>query len=155
MAPRLTKAQVELRVFERLASLAGYHVVPGSIRQNPPPAPDIACEVVGVGPLTVELVALDHEDTRTRLSNMFLTDDAWDRALKTRPQLEQARMRAECDDVFLSLQFDESAGSRTRRDALLAIQDRILALAPRFAGTLFSGADPPPGLRDAVVHRGT
>jgi len=160
MAAELSKAQVERRVFEKLAPLAGYQVVPGSIRQDPPPAPDIACEVVGVGPLAVELVALDHEETRTRLSNMFSTEEAWDRALTTRPQAEQARLRAECDDVLLSLNFAEAAGSRARRDAMLAIQDRLLALGPSFTGSLFAGvagiagAAAPGGLRDAVVHRG-
>ncbi len=154
MAGALSKAQVERRVFERLAPLAGYRVAPDSIRQDPPPAPDIECEVVGEGVLAVELVALDHESTRTRLSNMFSTREAWDRALGTRPSWEKIRLSAECENVFLSLLFDESAGSRSRRDAICRIQDHLLALGPAFDGSVFADAELPAGLHDAVVHRG-
>ena len=130
MAGALSKAQVERRVFERLAPLAGYQVAPDSIRQDPPPAPDIECEVVGEGVLAVELVALDHESTRTRLSNMFSTREAWDRALGTRPSWEKIRLSAECENVFLSLLFDESAGSRSRRDAICRFRIACWPWAP-------------------------
>jgi hypothetical protein len=41
MIEDLTKEQVERRIFEALTPLVGMEVVPGSIRQKPPPAPDI------------------------------------------------------------------------------------------------------------------
>ena len=67
MTEELTKEQIERRIFEALAPLVGMDVVPGSIRQLTPPAPDIECETRGSGPKAVELVALDAPHTRMPL----------------------------------------------------------------------------------------
>jgi hypothetical protein len=90
----LTKEEIEFRVFEALAPLAGLNVVPGSILQPPPPAPDIYCEIAGAGPLAVELVAIDDDETRTRLNHMYNTKEAWRRALSKWPPREQAQVQA-------------------------------------------------------------
>jgi hypothetical protein len=80
MVTYFTKAQAELRAFQALAPLAGLGVVPGTIQQLKPPAPDITCQLDGIGAYNVELVALDDDTTRTRLSNMYNTDAGLQRA---------------------------------------------------------------------------
>jgi hypothetical protein len=149
----LTKEQAELRVFESLARLAGYEIVGGSIKQSPPPAPDIECETAG-GPLAVELVALDAPDTRTRLNNMHATEQAWVRALAQWPDAERERLAVQCEDVYLGLQIENSAGPRARTVLLKQVQAALLSKPSRFEGELFSFFDHPPGLMGATVHRG-
>jgi hypothetical protein len=95
-----------------LAPLAGINVAPGSIIQARPPAPDIQCDVVGIGHMNFELLALDDESTRKRLSNMFNTKSAWARSLRGIPPAELARIQAEFANVHLSVHFDEMAGTR-------------------------------------------
>jgi hypothetical protein len=131
-----TKAQNERQIFELLASWAGLILVPNSIQQNNPPAPDIECQVQGFGPLAVELVALDDPETRTRLQNMHATDDAWKYALKKWPIAEQEKLCAECKDVFLVLRISNEAGTRDRTELMRSIQEQLLTLPTGFTGDL-------------------
>jgi hypothetical protein len=153
MSKILTKEEIERRTFEHLARVAGMAVVPGSIRQDPPPAPDIVCELQGAGPLGVELVSLDAAHTRTRLNNMNGTRVAWQRALALRSPPEQTQLNALCGDIHLGLNIEEAAGLRQRVEIMTAIQDRLLVLPADFRGTVF-GMDAPVGLHRATVHRG-
>jgi hypothetical protein len=153
MSPNISKEERELRTFEALAPKAGINVVPGSIIQAPPPAPDIQCEVVGVGHMNFELVSLDDRYTNTRLSNMFNTKEAWNRALSWLSVADQARVQAEFANVHLNLNFEEMAGTKDRGIALAAIQKELLSLPSGYAGELFSHASLPARLHAARVFR--
>jgi hypothetical protein len=147
---RKATKNVELRIFEALAPLAGETVVAGSIQQLDPPAPDIECQTLN-GPWAVELVAIDAGSTRNRLSNMFSADEAWNRALKARSTSEQAQLRVLCDCVALSVIFHESAGSRVQTRLMGEIQNRILAHPAGFSGELYDELELPPELHHARV----
>jgi hypothetical protein len=153
MAPELTKEEREFRIFEVLAPLAGIKVVPGSIIQLPPPAPDIQCDVVGVGHMNFELLALDAEVTRTRLSNMFNTKKAWTNSLRGMPPEQLARVQAAFADVHLSLNFEEMAGTKDRSAALSAIQKELLKLPSGYSGPLFTDSTLPARLHGVRVFR--
>jgi len=127
----LSKEQIERRIFEALAPLVGVEVELESIRQEPPPAPDIECRAIGSGPWAVELVALDAPHTRTRLENMRLTNQAWNRALAARSPAEQEELKARSDDLLLSVHMNEAAGSRVRARIMSQIQDRLPSHASR------------------------
>ena len=148
-----SKQEYERSVFEALAPLVGLVVVPGSIRQPDPP--DIVCEIVGGGPLAVELVAIDAVDTRTRLNNMFNTKEAWARAVATWSSTEQAQLHSDTGDVFLSLDFRNEAGMRDRVTALTAIQKLLLARRGFVGKVPLDAIGRPPGLEDATVFRGS
>jgi hypothetical protein len=137
----LSRKEEERQIFERLAMLAGVDVVPGSIRQERPPAHDIECEAVGDGPWAVELVALDAPHTRTRLQNMHTTNEAWDRAFALRSRMEQEALKSRCGDMCISTHFDEAARARDRTRLMRLIQDRLLSLPVGFSGELFSDID--------------
>lgn len=138
----MTKSETELRIFESLASLAKLILVPNTIQQKNPPSPDIECQIQGIGPLAVELVALDAENTRTRLQNMFSTNDAWESALKTRPIAEQETLRATCKNVHLNISgLGNTAGKRDRTQIMLLIQEQLLAKPTGFTGNLFSSRE--------------
>jgi hypothetical protein len=117
-------------------------VVPGSIRQKPPPAPDFECEAKGIGPKAVELVTLDAPHTRGRLENIRITT-GWTQAFAARYPAEQQVLKARRDDMFLSVHFDETAGARDRTRLKHLIQDRLLGLQAGFSGELFGDFDAP------------
>ena len=143
----------EREAFERFAPLVGYNVLPGSIVQAPPPAPDIQFEDANRGRINVELVALDHRRTRTRLSNMDNTSEAWNRAVDRLTPRDQASVRSEFANAHMSLNFDESAGTRLRTDIFAAIQRDVLS-RPGHQGEVFDQLTRPPGLQRAEIHRG-
>ena len=93
--------------------LIDWEIVPGSLQQPEPRQPDILCEVVGRGPVAVELVALDAEDTRQRLSNMFNTRDAWGLALSRWPQETQQKLRADLTNAYITVNPTEELGTET------------------------------------------
>ena len=154
MAQKLTKAEEERKTFEFLVSLTGMIVVPGSIQQNPPPSPDIECQIEGMGPMAFELVALDAEYTRTRLSQWRATRETWDRALATWPEKEQKMLLADCSNISLSLSIDEKTNTKGRAEIMKEIQACLLAKGPGFEGKLFEHDDDyPDGLEGARAFR--
>lgn len=153
MTEKLSKEEEERRTFEFLISLTGMVVAPGSIQQNPPPSPDIECQIEGLGPLAFELVALDAAYTRTRLNQMRATRETWDRALKSWPETEQKLLLADCTNMSVSLSIDERAGSNARTQIMKEIQERLLAKGAGFRGELFDQDDYPELLEGARVFR--
>src|SRR4051812_15789126 len=109
---KLSKQQREREVFETLSRVIGLDVVAGSITQPDPP--DIVCEIIGQGPLAVELVALDAPETGSGLDSMMATDKAWISALAPHPADHRARLRADTADVFFNIVFRNEAGTRDR-----------------------------------------
>lgn len=148
---RLPKQQSEREIFEALIPLIGMDVVPGSISQPDPP--DIRCEIVDRGLIGVELVAIDAPETRTRLDNMQVIDDAWVRALTSLPANDQVRIVAEAADVFFSIVFDNRAGSRARTKALCALQTFLLSHPGHTGAIPLSSIGRPSGLQSVIVHR--
>jgi hypothetical protein len=154
MTLKLSKEQAERKIFEFLVPLTEMRVTANSIEQRAPPVPDIECEVEQLGNMAFELVALDADDTRTRLSNMNVTQESWGRALKARPEDEQEMLRADCENVFLALNVKEEAGRRERTNIMKEIQTRLLAKGPGFVGDLLEKDETFEGLIRARVHRG-
>jgi|GEM_PF-6250204 len=130
------KARSEREIFELLAPLAGLIVVPGSIKQNDPPAPDIECQIRDFGPLAVELVALDAVATRTRLQNMNGTGDAWNRALRKWSTEQQEQLRLKSANVFLVLNNGNETGQRGRTELMRLVQEQLLVKSINFIGEL-------------------
>ncbi len=144
----MTKQQNERRIFESLVSLAGLRLIPDSIQQRKPPAPDIECQVQVTGPLAVELVALDAEDTRKRLQNMNATCDSWESALETWPPAAKETLRSNCRNVHLNIfGLSNTAGKRDRKQIMQCIQERLLAQSVDFIGELYD--------RHELYDRGT
>jgi hypothetical protein len=135
----VAKQQNERRIFELLVPLAELILTPNSIQQKNPPAPDIECQVQNTGPLAVELVALDAENTRKRLNNMHSTGDSWESALQAWSTAEQETLRATCKNVHLNISgLSNTAGKRDRTQIMRLIQERLLAQPTGFTGDLYS-----------------
>jgi hypothetical protein len=54
----ISKEKREQIIFQCFMEAAHLPVIPGSIRSEPPPAPDILCEIQGRGPVAFELVEI-------------------------------------------------------------------------------------------------
>lgn len=132
---RLSKEEIERRIFEALAPLIGWEIVPDSIQQPAPPQPDILCEVVGRGRVTVELVALDSEETRRRMANMFNTRAAWARALSLWSEAERERLQADLRNAYFSVNFSEDLGTRDRAEIFRQVQQLLLE-CPNYEGEI-------------------
>ncbi|WP_138927747.1 hypothetical protein [Verminephrobacter aporrectodeae] len=126
----------EIRIFKELASVAKLILVPNTVRHPVPPAPDIECQVQGAGLLAVELVALDSENTHTRLANMHATLDCWKDAIKTWGPTEQERLRCSCENAHLSISICNDAGKRDRTRIMKSIQEQLLKKPDNFIGEL-------------------
>jgi hypothetical protein len=150
---KVAKQERERKIFEVLAPLIGFEVVPDSITQPDPP--DIVCEVVGLGQVGIELVALDAPRTRSRLDNMPTTDEAWDRALTTWPTDKREALGADFRDAYFSIAFRNEAGLRDRTAALKALQTFLLD-NPGFKGVVApSSIGCPRNFESLTIHRGS
>lgn len=67
------KRDHELRTFDHFCAAAGLQIVPGSIRQPDPPAPDLIADIEGDESVAFELVRLNNDDQLTRLNLMHQT----------------------------------------------------------------------------------
>lgn len=56
--PDMSKAKREQIIFQLFTEAAQLPVIPNSIRSEPPPAPDILCEIQSRGPVAFELVEI-------------------------------------------------------------------------------------------------
>ena len=137
-----------------LAPLLGWNVVPGTVQQPQPPKPDILCDVAGVGPLGVELVALDASTTRQRLSHMFDTQRAWTAAMSKRNKGEQAALQADLPQAHISVQFHEMADFQTRATALYALQGFLLRNPGNTGRVNANDIGSPAGFESANIFRG-
>jgi hypothetical protein len=128
---RLGTKEVERRTFDALAPTLGWDVV--SVRQPEPPQPDILCEVVAIGPLAVELVALDEEAARRRMNNMYGTPHAWRLAMTWWAEEERTKLLADLHDAYISVHVDNDTGTRDRATMLHGLQS-FLRAHPGFTG---------------------
>lgn len=149
---RLAKSERERRIFEALAQLAGWEIAPNSISQPDPP--DIVCEVTNLGHLGIELVAIDAEETRSRLDNMPNTEEAWHRALANCSHDVQIRLATENADAFFSIIFANDAGLRDRTRAMNAIQQFLLEHPNHQGAVPLRAVGRPSGLSSLIIHRG-
>jgi hypothetical protein len=147
------KMREELLAFQALASLIDLRVDHATIVQAPPPAPDIECEVDGLGPLAVELTALDANPTRQRLSNWQSTRLSWTRALMKWSPEQRKLIRQHGADLSLSLDIANEANLRDRISIMAAIQATLLE-SPDLEGKLFESGQVPKGLERGVAYRG-
>ncbi len=67
------KRDHELRTFQQFCDAAGFKIIPDTVSQPNPPAPDLIAELEGEGRVAFELVRLNDPDQLTRLSLMHQT----------------------------------------------------------------------------------
>jgi hypothetical protein len=84
---------------------------------------------------------------------MFRTKDAWARSLRGLPPAELAKVHAEFATVHLSLNFEETAGTKDRSAAMSAIRKELMSLPSGYARPLFSSISLPARLHGVRVHR--
>jgi hypothetical protein len=152
---KLSKQTRELRAFKAAAEAMEWKVDPDSIQQPAPPEPDILCTVEGLGPVAVELLSLDDEPTNKRKAFTRETPEAWERALSGWPEAEQATLRNDSRNAYITVGFAEDLDTKDRAAVFREMQVVLLAL-PGFKGEITAESlKNPKGFGGAKVWRHT
>lgn len=154
---RMTKPaqrREERHHFERLAVALRLPIVPGSISQPDPPAPDITCALADGSRYGAELVAIDQAATQKRIADMGRVAQAWEHALRSWSVAEQKQVRSAFDDVYLSVILSQALDARGCTAVLREIQRAALGMPTHFEGDIFDPVDLPIGIDSARVLRG-
>ena len=83
-----SKAERERKIFQLFAEAAHLPVIPGSIRSEPSPAPDILCEIQGRGPVAFELVEIVTPALVREMGNGQKLKEAFEKACERHSEIE-------------------------------------------------------------------
>jgi len=147
----------ELAVFVEFSNVAPFTVVPGSIQQPPPPLPDIACEIDGIGKVAFELTELIDSSFQSRLDLMFKTKEYYSKYWKEELSADERKdFEAKYEDALLHLVFRGNVGLIERRRLAPQLFSELLRLPNGGTGT-FLRRDSRlfPNFEEARIRRGT
>jgi hypothetical protein len=128
------KRDHELRTFEEFCAAARLTIVPGTIVQPDPPAPDLSAEFELLGRTAFELVRLNHPDQLTRLSLMHLTPQFLANAFTALPVEMHARLSSMYADGIITVHFRGAVNFGERRRALPFVWDTLASQPAGFVG---------------------
>lgn len=148
------KRSHERRVFERFCRAAGFSIVPGTLRQPAPPAPDITVTLVGLGKVSFELVSLDDNEERKASSTLHTATAFIDTEFARAPAEKRRSLQDRYSDAEITIEFLTSSSRTDRIKALAGLWD-ILELQNRSVhGRLdISALDQPPAIRSVWICR--
>lgn len=115
------KAEKEQIIFQLFTEAAHLPVISGSIRSEPPPAPDILCEIQGRGPVAFELVEIVTPALAQEMENGKRLEKAFKAACERHPELV-ARFR----DALIYVGYLEGATIKKRLSVVPEVLDTLL-----------------------------
>lgn len=130
------KRAQERRVFERFCQNAGLVIVPRTLQQPAPPAPDVIVELERRGRVAFELVRLDHEDEMMGRSHLLRASHFFEREYDALPPARRASIASQYGDAEITIEFHRTATIPERRKALEFIWATLERLMPGFNGQL-------------------
>jgi hypothetical protein len=128
------KRRAERAHFERFCDAARLPLIPESIEQPEPPAPDLVAKFESIGPVSFELVRLDDADRLTRLHLMQQMPNFLERAFEALPVKQKEALRAQYADAHITLDFRGAATLADRRRALPFLWNTLGAQPSGFRG---------------------
>jgi hypothetical protein len=129
-----SKRDHELRTFEQFCAAARLTIVPGTIVQPDPPAPDLSAELETRGRTAFELVRLNHPDQLTRLSLMHQTPQFLADAFAALPEELRTRLSSIYADGIITIHFRGAVNLSERRRALPFVWDTLASQPAGFVG---------------------
>jgi hypothetical protein len=118
----------ERAAFERFAAAAEIRVLPGSLTQPDPPAPDITAEVEGVGRIAFELVRLDADDEFLSRRMFLEARDLLQSEFQQLPDRKRIGIEAKFSSSGIAVEFRRFADTAARRRALTKVWPLIEGL---------------------------
>jgi hypothetical protein len=128
------KRDHELRTFQQFCDAAALKIVPDTVCQPDPPAPDLIAELEGEGRVAFELVRLNDPDQLTRLSLMQQTPQFLQAEFAALPAKCHEDLRAKYTDGIITIHFRGAVDFEQRRKALPFIWETLAAQPVGFAG---------------------
>jgi hypothetical protein len=153
-ASEVEKHRRERAVFEQFAASAGLIVVPGSLQQLRPPAPDIIVELSTLGRVAFELVRINNPEqlavNSLRQQSRILLNAEF---AKLDPQ-RRGRLSSLYVDGIITFFFRGTCSLAERRTALPFVWDELKILPPGYKGKLdLYGKSPPAALELVYISR--
>lgn len=146
--------RIEREVFDAFCLASGQTYLPGSLRQPPPPEPDILVTIEGLGDVCFELTDISPEAEIRRRNILHKTPDAFLRYLR---QLPIERQRAFDEKYSNAIIFPSMVGLLGGRDLakhIPAITNILISLPDGFEGSLAeAGIDLPPATISLSIYR--
>jgi len=150
-----SKRAHERQVFDQFCAAIGFSLVPGSIQQLDPPAPDLLATFDAIGEVAFELVRLNHEDQLTRLSLMERTPSFLDDAFAKLETAHHAALSATYADGIITIDFRGAVHLGGRRKALPFLWRMLESMPAGFQGQIdLWGLGAPDAIRSIWVSRG-
>jgi hypothetical protein len=115
------KRAAERAVFERFAATAEIRVVPGSLVQPDPPAPDIAADIEGAGRIAFELVRLDADDEFLSRRMFLEARELLDSEFQKLPEPQRTAIETKFSSSGIAVEFHRFADTAARRRALAMV----------------------------------
>jgi hypothetical protein len=112
------KRGAERAVFERFAATAEIRLVPGSVAQPDPPAPDISADIEGAGRIAFELVRLDADDEFLSRRMFLEARELLESEFQKLPERQRAAIGAKFSSSGIAVEFHRFADTAARRRAL-------------------------------------
>jgi hypothetical protein len=143
----------ESAVFGRFCSLNPFEIVPGTVTQPPPPAPDIRVDIVGDGLVGFELVNIDDIGYLRGLNLMPESAKVLADFHEGLSELERSEFDAKYKDAMLHVHFVDSAGLRGVRRTLAPLFAALTSLSPAIEGPVLNDGAVR-GLQHVYISRG-
>jgi hypothetical protein len=144
----------ERRHFEMFCTAAELPLVPGSIEQPEPPAPDLVAEFQGMGRVAFELVRLNDPDHLTRFRLMQQMPGFLERQFAALPVERHQALTAKYIDAHIIVDFHGAATLAQRRRVLPYVWEVMEGLPDGYQGKVdLYGREPPAELSMIWINR--
>jgi hypothetical protein len=124
----------ERTTFEQFCTATGIAIVPGSIDQPDPPAPDLIANLLGIGRVAFELVRLNADEQLMRMNLMHKAPGFFEEQFATLPSDLQSQIKSMYIDGIITIGFKPGVGLGARKNAMPAVWDILVTLPPAFKG---------------------
>ncbi len=152
--PTDLKQKAERATFEQFCDAAALTIVPGTLQQLPPPAPDVLVELAGVGPVGFELVRLNDPEQMIRHSLLYKVPRLLEAALANLPDTQRVALHHKYRDGHITVAFKSGASVTDCKRALPFVWKELEAAPDGYSGRIdLWGKRAPPKLETIWISR--
>ena len=144
-----SREERERIIFQMFVEAAHLPIMPGSIRSEPPPAPDILCEIQGRGPIAFELVEIVTPALVREMNNGQKLREALVTACE-----KHSELAVRFCDAFIYVGFLKRATIQKRLSVVPEVIDALLQHSGNSSGYIFVSDNLQKVLTEISVTRG-
>ena len=129
------KQQREKKVFTQFCKTAQLQVIPGSVKNQDPPAPDILCEIRGEGYVAFELVEILDEKFARRRNRKTKFPSMLHDYLDNMSQERSKAFKNKFSDTKIFFYFKEKTSNTMIEKSVAKIFEHLMSLDPAIEET--------------------